>query len=280
MNKLVSAVVIVAFLALFCNNSHQVDVGDRLVRTFGIFVDLPLNTTFASDFGFAPISGECDPNFGIAYAHNGSPSKAKPTILYFTSAGQLSGYGSRMYGEITNNLIGTYWVPVDGENNQYDLNIATRDVSLMCSGKIAQESVGDRLVVNQKVNIPLTLEDAQMQQWTPGNCITGMGIHHSYDLLHPSNKTMTWQTEYLLPVMPMYNSISHNVSATLINVPNTQRAFEFAGSWEGPFPSSFYCKNWCADSGCNWSGNPTWTTIHFLFHDHHQNTCTNVPCKL
>jgi hypothetical protein len=169
--------------------------------------------------------------------------------------------------------------------------------------------LGDRLMINQEFNIPLTMGDAEKAGWVMGNCINKMGIHHAYDLNQPGGQT--WNVSSLVPVQPMYNVETEAISAVLFWMPDLQN-IEPLGDWEGrlrtqkdttnscffflllpnsylllsfspsegPFVVDLFCKNWCANSGCTFSDVTVFTTMHWMFTDPDLNSCTGAPCSL
>lgn len=275
---LVCVVVLVALVALQAPPPVRGDVGNLLYRTFLVFADQPLNVSDALSAGWSSIDYDyCDPNFGIAFSA-GTPSAKNTPILYFTAGGQLAGFGERVFGQPPQALIDAgFWRYVSDE--VYDIIISTRDTSLMCSGDTDPYNpyLGDRLMINQQFEIPLTMSDAENAGWVMGNCITKMGIHHAYDLNAPGSQT--WNVSSLVPVLPMYNADTQAVSAVLFWMPDLQD-IEPLGEWEGPFIPSLFCKNWCSDSGCNFDGVTVFTTNHWMFTDPDLNTCGNAPCAL
>jgi len=114
--------------------------------------------------------------------------------------------------------------------------------------------------------------DAAKQTWSPGGCISDMGKHWSYDLsTHP---TESWKLDSLVPIMPMYNNATGNLSAVLVNSPVVQSSEPF-GIFEGPIPGPLMCYNWCSD-GCligEVGLHLLWSTLHFFFTDPQLNHC-------
>jgi len=258
------------------------DIGDRLLRTFFIFANQPLDYATAISQGWANVTdGSCDPNFGIAVANGDgtNPTAGSSVLLYFTAAGQIAGFGTRLFGQPPQNLIDSgYWRPASDGSGNYDVSIITRDPSLMCSGATGAETLGDRLVIsNSQQQIPLDMADAETAGWAQGNCIPKMGIHHAYDLAMPGNNT--WNSNTLVPVLPMFNSQTGAISAVLFTAPILQHVEPF-GDYEGPFPAFLMCKNWCASSGCQWPGVTVWVTMHFFFTDPSLNTCQGAACVI
>jgi len=272
--------VLVGVLFVIGNvDSQPFTTYNQLYRTFLIFKTMPLNTTDAEAMGWTAFSGECDPNLGIGYSSGYSgPSETSQGFLYFTMAGQIAGFGARVFTDsVPVNMIPKYWVPVNGISNAYDISLMFRDPSFMCSGKTSPYVLGDRISINNMFPLPQTSDDATAQGWVAGQCIGEMGIHYSLDITSPGQ--MTWNSSTLLPVMPMYGVNDKQIKAILINSASYQYT-EPIGEFEGPFTNGLFCLNWCSNSGCTFSGTSIWTTFHWLFTDYKSVSCSGAPCKL
>jgi len=267
--------LLVSFVAVLAL-SVQADFGDRLLRTFGVFKDQPLTSADAESQGFSVFTDGCT-QFGYGYAKGSSgPSKGDSAILYYTEGGQLTGFGSRMFGNAPDNLVDQgFWIDTGSADQAYDLILITRDPSMICSGDTDDNVLGDRLLINGNVEIPLSMDDAQAAGWVEGNCIPKMGVHHAFDLDYPGSQS--WNYASLVPVLPMYNPQTRQVSAVLLASSDAQRIEPF-GDWEGPFINALMCKNWCANTGCTFPGVMLWTTMHWLFEDPSLNQCTGAKC--
>jgi len=257
-------------------DSPRGDFGDRLLRTFGVFKSQPLTTSDAEAAGFTQFTDSCT-QFGYGYAKGSSgPSKSDSAILYFTEGGQLAGFGSRIFGNAPDNLVDQgYFLETDSADQAFDLILQTRDPDFVCSGDTDDNVLGDRLVINGKMDIPLAMSDAQSAGWVEGNCIPKMGIHHAFDLDYPGSQS--WNKDSLVPVLPMYDPSTGHINAVLLASTDAQRVEPF-GDWEGPFINMLMCKNWCANTGCTFPGVMLWTTMHWLFGDPAQNQCTGAKC--
>jgi len=254
-------------------------LGDRLLRTFLVFKNQPLTQSDAVSQGFVQFTSGCT-QFGYGYGKSsGGPSKGDSAILYFSAGGQLAGFGSRMWGSAPAALIQQgYWMATNVGDGSYDLILTTRDPATICTGATDTANVvGDRLLINGQMSIPLVMSAAQQAGWVEGNCINKMGVHHAYDLNAPSQQT--WNASSLVPVLPMYNPVSGHITAVLLASTDAQRVEPF-GDWEGPFINALMCKNWCANTGCTFPGVTFWTTMHWLFEDPTLNVCTGARCVL
>jgi len=258
MRSLTFVVLLVAIAS--CNAFSG--VGDRLWRTFLVFSPIPLNSTDADAEGWAA-EGGCDNNLGTQYTMDGSP-----IVVYYTAAGQIAGVGITTQDQPPQPLIGSYWKPY---GSGYEVTVSFRNSSLMCSGDMSEDAIGDQLVINQDTvaqNIPLNVDSATAAQWTPGHCISKMGTHWAYDLAtHP---VLTHEVENLVPIIPMYNPETNDVSAFLVHINHIEKVEPF-GIWEGPFIPSLFCYNFC--DPCTWDATFI-STMHFMLTDPDLNVCT------
>ena len=53
-------------------------IGDRLVRTYGVYSSLPTSTAQAIALGWKQTNKSCDPNRGIEYAYSGVVNQSYP----------------------------------------------------------------------------------------------------------------------------------------------------------------------------------------------------------
>ena len=248
-----------------------VGLGDRLLHTFFSKTAMPLNMTSAknSTEWNTPINnGECVPGLGYGFLNN-------RIVVYYTKAGQLSGFGVQLHGTIDQKNAATFWKRVSADI--YQIEIATRDSSFSCSGYTDTKGgvLGDRLIVAPNsefpMTVPLTEDLAMRNNYTRGGCISGMGRHAGFDLV--SNPHLSGYSFTLMPVIPMYHD--GFVSAILFFAHQSQEYWP-VGQWEGPFIPYLFCKNFCSDNCMEKeSGFSLFSTMHFLFHDPALNTCDN-----
>jgi len=283
MNTKLTLVAIVAFVALSAPAlvAGQ-DIGTHLTRTYFLFREQPLTAANATAQGWSQFSpASCDPVSGYLYAQNTGgtgPTKTSPTILSYTASGQLNGFGVRYWGSPSPQLLTAgYWRDSGAGDSSYDILLTTRDPSVVCSGVTALELIGNQLNMWNIQSIALNMSAAEAEGWVMGNCIPKMGIHHAYDLNAPGNQTWNWQS--LVPVLPMYDAVNQNLNAVLINTPQAQWV-EPLGEYEGPFPNMLMCKNWCANTGCDFPGVTLWTTLHFHLVPIDGISCTGAPCMI
>jgi len=264
---------------LFVSFSNaQFNTYNQLYRTYGAFESMPLNVSVAIAAGWAPISNQCNPLFGIAYASSSSgPGEWSEAFLYFTSAGQLSGFGARVWDtDVPQYLIPNFWVPVQGKANVYDIAVIFRSSNITCSGQTSPYIMGDRILVNGMFNIPLTSVAAKSAGWVEGACIPWMGTHWAYDL-STKGSPMTWNASTLMPIMPMYGPEDTQIKAVLI-ASTTVQYTEPLGDFEGPIPNFIMCGNWC-DSNCHFTGTSWWSIMHWFFTDYVNVGCTGASCE-
>jgi len=262
------------------------DIGTHLTRTYGLFREQPLNASDAVANGWSSFgNSECDPVLGYTYAQNtdgSGPSRGSPTILSYTANGQLNGFGVRVWSSSLSTQLQSagYWHDTGLGDNSFDMMLTTRgtDPNVVCGSEIASELIGNQLNIWGNVqSIALNMTAAEAGGWVMGNCIPKMGMHHAYDLNAPGSQT--WNYQSLVPVQPMYDGITQNLNAVLINVPAMQLT-EPIGELEGPFINMLFCKNWCANTGCDWSGVTVWTTLHFHLVPIDSISCDGAPCSL
>jgi len=262
-------IVLVVLVAV----SSAIDIGDRVEHTFLKFDALPLTQSDADDASWMVYSN-CTTGIGIAFTYKGQPpTSSYPVVVYFSAGGQISSIGVRIFGTLPGPLVPEYYKPADSDS--MEVTVSFRDPDSVCDPTVTfNEVVGDRLVINPDTvafPIPIAEGDAVLAGWSQGGCIGGMGTHYSYDLL--TTPVLSFNATTMVPVTPMY--FNGSVSAFLISSPQEQEIIPLIGAWEGPFPLTLWCYNWCS-SQCSpnfdtYSG--WWSSMHFLLHDHTINTC-------
>ncbi|KAL9645446.1 hypothetical protein ABK040_002644 [Willaertia magna] len=240
-------------------------IGDRLLHTFFSKTPVPLNETSVTSDWESLNGGGCVSGLGRGYLK-------ERIVIWFTSKGQFSGFGVQLHGNLPKNTIPGYWRQIG--NELYQLDIATRDPSFSCSGKLDLQGgvVGDRVVVSPqgaKFEVPILEKTAQQQNWTSGGCIEGMGRHWGYDFT--SKPHLSGHASSLMPVIPMYHE--GFISAVLVFTHEVQKVWP-VGNWEGPFNPTLFCYNFCTDECMKHESTFSfYTTLHFLFHDASENKC-------
>ncbi len=253
-------------------------IGDRLARAYTVYKQQPITTKDALSLGFAPVNKSfCAPNLGIAYARGGKPSRKEPVTLYFTASGHISGVGTTIFGSVESSLLKSGYFIQTGAST-FKIAVAFRNSSLMCIPDVPPlvGSIGDRLVINPggiARSIPVTRDSAIAGNYHRGSCFGGMGTHYFYDLESAPN--MSWKSENLMPVIPMYNDKDGLINAIFFASSTRQQTLfpPSANEWEPvPLPNAAMCKNWC-DSDCTFHGTSIWSTMHFYFRDYTTVTC-------
>eukprot|EP01064_Diplonema_japonicum_P034670 TRINITY_DN7276_c0_g5_i1.p1 TRINITY_DN7276_c0_g5~~TRINITY_DN7276_c0_g5_i1.p1 ORF type:complete len:313 (+),score=49.32 TRINITY_DN7276_c0_g5_i1:94-939(+) len=255
-------------------------IGDRLVRTYTKYVDLPKTAQEATLKGWKPLgNGTCDPNYGIGYADGKEGlNKHNPTTLYFTPAGEASGYSVDAFGAAPpQKLIDMgFWVKVNHDQHRVGVAFRTNPCSLRNATGI---TLGDRVVVspgNANHSLPLTHAEALSKNWFAGSCFEGMGTHHFYDVA--TAPTMSWQAENLLPVITMFNNVGA-IQAIFFASWTVQEQLTNANQWEPvPLNNYLFCKNTCSHE-CTFAGTSWWSTYHVYFNELEQATCKD-GCKI
>jgi WAS/WASL-interacting protein len=241
-------------------------IGDRLLRTFLIFSQLPLDNSSASNW--YP-QGSCVSGLGVQYTVKSSgPTKSDPVSVYISAGGQISAFGVSVWSAPPDPQA-DYWTPA---GDHYDIIISTRSNGDPCDPSATwQEEVGDQLVVTgsgQTMSIPLTSDDAANAEWTSGGCISKMGRHWGYDL--SSAPYLSGQTANLFPFVSMYNEDTSDISAVLLQTANSVLVEPF-GDFEAYFISSLFCLNFCS----NCTMDAPLATMHFLFVDPSTLSCAS-----
>jgi hypothetical protein len=289
MGKL-SLLVAVALLALV--SAEEVlqipndSLGDRLLRTFFVFKQMPLRIEGARAAGFKNYdyygnkNTSCHDATGILLTSSGTaPGRTDQTMLIYNVNGDLAGFGVRAWGFDRPYPL---WSTAPTDRLANDLFLTFKDKLCIQSPQNSSYPLGSFLSIQRKFNIPLTRAEAITQNWHRGNCINKMGSHFWYDLKTPG--TMTWDALNMVPVLPMYLDDGPNaghIQAILIASPKFQWV-EPVGMYEGPFPNMLFCKNACSSDqpACGKFANAgPWATMHWEFNDPVQATCNNAVCK-
>jgi hypothetical protein len=226
--------------------------------------------------------GTCSPTQGIAWVYQGKLSTSNPVTLYFTSAGQIAGVGTEIFGSVETSLLKAgFFIPTG--SNQYHINVAFRDTKFMCSNITSPDVIGDRLIVmpdHVNLSIPTNVTDAIANKYHRGSCFAGMGTHYFLDLL--TGPTMSWTSANLMPVVPMYKN-DGSINAIFFASSTVQQSVfpPSSNEWEPvPLPNALMCGNLC-DSGCTFKGTYAWSTMHFYFNDQTQIVCpASYHCSL
>jgi len=262
------------FLTFLISQVFSASIGDRLIRTYTVYQDLPQNITNAQSLGWLQ-SSTCDPYLGIPFNFQASaPSVDYPLTLYFTAAGQLAGAAVEVFGSVEQNLLSKGFFQTTANSDQWHISISFRAPSAMCSGITTPGSIGDRLVINANTiayPLPTTEQSAISGKWHKGSCFYGMGHHYFYDLASAPN--MSWKSANLLPVVTMFDK---GVINAVFFASSTIQQGLFGAHWWEPIPlfNALMCKNTC-DADCTFQGTSAWSTFHLYFREYQEVTCAN-----
>ena len=161
--------------------------GSNLIRSAGISQPLPTTTNAAVADGWVKSDSPCVSSIGQAWNQKKPhPTTSHPITLYFAANGQISGFGTDVFGDVPAlwNYRGYY---NNVGSSQYRIKVATRSAQLdLCSVQTPfSDPIGDRIIINpDSINqrLPGNENEAAAKQWTRGACIDGMGRHWEYDL--------------------------------------------------------------------------------------------------
>ncbi len=201
--------------------------GKDLIHSAGAQEPLPTTTNAASAAGWVRSNSPCIPSIGQAWnKKHPYPTTSHPMTLYFAANGQISGFGTDLFGDVPDLwYLRGYYVYID--EGQYRIKVATRSADTnMCTVKTAfSEPIGDRIIIHPDgINhrIPPNEDDAAAKKWSRGACLDGMGRHWEYDLV--SAPAIVRNILYLIVLflylcLYFYLLQSYNVSTLLPVVP-------------------------------------------------------------
>lgn len=251
-----------------------IGLGDRLGQGS---TSLPLNSLLAEAQGWAQLEGTCTPGLGNAYALNGIVSTRSPLLLYFTAAGQISGFGTDVFGSVPqaweNGLL--FWEAV--EENHYRIIIGTRsvlEVDVCDPTVIFDEAVGTVAKLSpQGVNwgLPLTKAEAKARGYTAGSCTTVVGDFFAYDFTSPGHFKFVASTT--LPVYPLFDFNTGKLTGVEFWVASAQVGWDAAGS---SVTAETLCEKWCASPAASLRQARTYPhTLSSTPHAHYMPTAPN-----
>lgn len=250
-------------------------LGDRLLRAYTIYDEMPLSVEGAVEAGFLE-AGPCDPARGTPYTQSGDfVSKTSPSVLFYTCAGQISGVGVSVYGELQQELIDRgLFEPMGMDHHMISVTFRAGD---LCSGDCGSDDaapVGRQLLLNNHLvespesrvlSLPLNQTQAEGQGWVRGSCFNGMGNHYFKDLEFSGK--MSWVASSMLPVVVMYNLVGQ-IHSLFFTTTIKQQGPVQANEWEPvALETANMCKNWCDDENCGWADTDVWSTQHYFFND-------------
>jgi hypothetical protein len=259
----VAACLLLVLAASLALQAHG--LGNALVRSAGKQKPLPITASSASSSGWQR-SGSCVPGLGTPYNMGSSgPVTASPITLYFANNGQISGFGTDVFGSLPANWVSRgYYLRVG--SGQYRIQAATRAYGDACgSSSPFPDTIGDRVVLNPNgINqtLPANEKLATMSKWTRGACIKGMGRHWEFDF--QSAPYQSYNSSNMLPVVPMYDPSTSNLNAVFFASTDVQQGLLDSHQWDIiPIPGVLMCKNFCGN--CQWPSLGMWSTMHIWF---------------
>jgi len=264
----------IAFLALTIGAPVEtLGLGDRLVQSFGVWIDRPLTTSEAVAAGWAKASDECVKGLGYAYTY-GTLSPSQPVTLYYSASGQIAGIGTEIYGPVQSALVAEGFVTKSSVNTHH-ISVGLRQGDMCEKSTVFAEPVGDALIISPSTiahSIPLTTDAATAANYHKGACFDAMGVHWMYDT--QTAPKMSWNASTLVPVVPMYWPTTGKLATFLFASTSNETGVEGAVGWDGigALPNSMMCINTC-DKECTFAGTDVWSTMHFFFHDPKSLTC-------
>ena len=223
----------------------KIGLGDRLSQGS---TSLPLNILLAQAQGWThELEGTCTPGLGNAYALNGVVSMDSPLLLYFTAAGQISGFGTDVFGSAPqawdSGLV--FWDTVDEEH--YRIAIGTRSVlegDVCDPTALFHEAVGTVAKLSPSGanwGLPLTESEATAQAYTAGSCTTTVGDFFAYDFASPGHFKFSASTT--LPVYPLFDFKTGKLTGVEFWATSAQVGWDVAGS---SVTAATLCEQWCA----------------------------------
>lgn len=276
--------------------------GEKMERDFKVYDSLPLGAAALKKAGWK-ISNMttswswCNKHLGYEWYQPTATAftRSLPIILYTTEAGQPSGVGVDVVGDLEGNPPFSkeqlpYTVPrgfQDGSRTIYRINVAFRKGEIMCDGSSSDAFLGDTLIVNpggkMSKEIPLTEDESAAEGWVRGSCFNTMGWHRFFDTSggpFPDGE-LSWKGENVFPVVAMYHQGA--INAIFFNSWTVQQTLlpPSSNQWEPiPLPNPLMCKNLCSPN-CGFTGTSMWSTMHIYFRDHTEVTCEpGLKCNL
>lgn len=270
--------------------------GSEMSRQYTKYNKIPVGEDDLSGSGWHKHTANgCDSHLGFAWTKKSSgPTHAEPLIVYTTAGGQQAGIGTMImswHGDPGLHPNQQKWATspssiVVGPADQFQVNVAFRSGSLVCSGATNGNLIGDVLIVNpggaHSKNLPLTESESASEGWHRGSCFDSMGWHRFFDTSTSDGSMSYGSPANLLPVTAMYHNGEINAfffSSVLdqVSIPLVKY-----NGWEPVCLSDGnMCMNTC-DSDCTFGDlgpNGPWSTMHIYLKDPSTVTCEpNLHC--
>lgn len=225
----------------------------------------------------------CDSHLGFAWTvEKSGPTHSEPLIVYTTAGGQQAGIGSMImswHGEPGLHPNQQKWATspssiVVGPSDQFQINVAFRTGSLVCSGETNGNTIGDVLVVNPggaySKNLQLTQKESDTEGWHQGSCFDSMGQHMFFDTSTGDNTMSYGSPEHMFPVIAMYHEGEINAFFFASVLDQVSVPFVKYNGWEPVcLDDGNMCMNLC-DSDCTFGDlgrNGPWSTMHIYLKD-------------
>jgi len=262
-------------------------------RQYTKYNKIPVGENDLSNLGWHKHANNgCDSHLGFAWTKKSSgPTHSEPLIVYTTAGGQQAGVGTMMmswHGEPSVHPNQQKWTTSSssilvGPSDQFQINVAFRSGSIVCSGATNGNTVGDVLIVNpggtHSKNLHVTESEADREGWRRGSCFDSMGFHRFFDTATSDGSLTFGSPANLFPVTPMYdngeiNSFFFSSIQCQVDVPNVAY-----NGWEPICLSdSQMCHNTC-DSDCTFGDlgeHGPWNTMHIYLKDPSTVTCPSL----
>jgi len=282
-------------------------------RDYTVYSNIPVGEEALSKNGWHKHSDNgCDSHLGFAWTKFSSgPVHSQPAIVYTTAGGQQAGFGTVIMSwhgnpgvhpnqqkwttDASSIVVGPAKC-TSGCTGQFQINIAFRKGSIVCSGATDGNAVGDVLIVNpggtHSMNLATTQDEAISAGWAEGSCFDSMGLHYFLDTsTHDGTLNYDGMPANLFPVTVMYDQGAVNafffssiqdqvndVATCTPALPGIQqgKATNGANGWEPlGLSNEHMCYNTC-DADCDF-GLPCWATMHIFLKDPKTVKCPAVP---
>lgn len=262
---------------------------------------MPLDTDAAAAGGWQKVEGvSCNPLMGEQWRIGGEAAAFTSASIYYSPAvgdspGIVTGIETDVYGFVESNLVGSYFGEEkdskDGTYRSVSLSFFDGTKHDLCDSDSAfVQPEFEYLTIAPDMaatKIPLKNDSELLtDNWKEGACMVGMGHHWARDVV--SGKDISWKSENLLPVVPMYSSTDGMLNAVFFQATGNKQtwpsscsvtpdmsqpcAAPYLNMWdinpgmtEANKPGFFVCSNFCG--GCKFTGSPDgmYTTMHWFF---------------